>query len=354
MPAGLDLAMRRIAGVAAAALLALTAPGAAAGATPRAPVDPSAALARALAATEQRLGPAAPQLLPILAPLAQLRFERAELAEATALRRRSLKIAIAAYGNASPPAAEAMAALARLYIEQRRYLDAEPLAILATNLLRDRLGKSDPKLAPVLADRARIAVARGDDSQAQSWAEQSVAIDQENGGAPHSDRLRVLGAVLTAEARYADGERALRQALALDRAKGDKLATARSLARLGNAYLRQQRYAEALPLIEEATLIDQDHLGAAHPLIAEDFHDLGLIYLATNRAADAAKALQTAIDLLERGAGRENPTLAYVELDLARAEHALGHEDKAQSLFKDARRILNAAEDEERDRQREA
>jgi hypothetical protein len=52
MPAGLDLAMRRIAGAAAAALLALTAPGAAAGATPRAPVDPSAALARALAATE--------------------------------------------------------------------------------------------------------------------------------------------------------------------------------------------------------------------------------------------------------------------------------------------------------------
>ena len=345
--------MRRIAGVAAAALLALTAPGAAAEATVAAPVDASAALARALAATEQRLGPAAPQLLPILAPLAQLRFEQAELAEATALRRRSLKIAIAAYGNASPPAAEAMAALARLYIEQRRYLDAEPLAIVATNVLRERLGKSNPDLAPVLADRARIALARGDDSQAQIWAEKAVAIDQTHGGAPHSDPLRVLGAVLTAEARFADGERALRQALALDRATGDKLATARSLARLGNAYLRQQRYAEALPLIEEATLMDQDHLGAAHPLIAEDFHDLGLVYLATNRPADAAKALREAADLLEHGAGRDTPTLAYIELDLARGEHALGHEDKAQSLFKDARRILNAAEDEERDRQRE-
>ncbi len=207
-------------------------------------------------------------------------------------------------------------------------------------------------MASVLADRARIALAQGDKSRARKWAEQAVAIDDKVVGSPRTDRLRALGAVLAAEERFDESEHTLLQAVALDRSSGDQLAIARSLAQLANAYMRQKRFAQALPLVEEATAIDQQRLGAAHPLIAEDFHDLGLIYLATDRPADAAKAFQTAIHVLDRGAGRGTPTLAYIKLDLARAEHTLGHENKAQSLFSDARRILNIAEDEERERQR--
>jgi tetratricopeptide (TPR) repeat protein len=346
--------MRRGIGLAAAALVFMAAARPGAAAAPSAQADASAVLVRTLATTERHLGPTAPELLSILAPLAELRFERAEFAEAAALRRRSLKIAIADFGNRSVPAAEAMAALARLYIELRRYLDAEPLTIAAADILRDRLGEANPALAAVMADRARIALARGDDADAQKWAEQARAIDQKSRRASQSGSLRVLGAVLSAESKFDDSEHVLRQALALDRAKGDRLAAARSLAQLGNVFLRQKRFAEALLPIEEAASIDQDRLAATHPLIAEDFHDLGLVYLATNRPGDAAKAFHTAIDVLERGAGRDTPTLAYVQLDLARAEHALGREEKAQSLFNDARRILNGAEDEERERQRQA
>jgi tetratricopeptide (TPR) repeat protein len=344
--------MRRFSSVLAAAVLCLPAQFARADPPPQ--QETGAGLARSLAAAEQRLGPADPNLLPILASLAQLRFEDADIAEATALRRRSLRIAITAYGSLSVSAAEAMAALAHLDIDLRRYLDAEPLVIAAGNVLSARLAADDSAMAPVLADRARIALAQGDKNRARKWAEEAVAIDDKSLGAPRGDRLRVLGAVLMAEERFDDCERILRQALALDRAGGDRLATARSLAQLATAYLRQKRFAEALPLIEEATSIDQHRLGATHPLIAEDFHDLGLIYLATGRAADAAKAFRTAIDLLARGAGRGTPTLAYIELDLAHAEHTLGHEDKAQSLFGDARHILNTAEDEERERERRA
>lgn len=319
-----------------------------------APQNTIAALARSLAAEEQRLGAADPNLLPILAPLAQLRFEDADIAGAAALRRRALKIAIAAYGSSSVPAAESMAALARFYIDLRRYLDAEPLVIVAENVLSAKLGAEGAAMAAVLADRARIALARGKVSRAQKWAEAAVAVDAKIGKGPHADRLRVLGAVFAAEGRFDHSEPILHQALAIDRLAGDELATARDLAQLAKTYIRQKRFSEALPLIEEATLIDQQRLGAAHPLIAEDFHDVGLIYLADNRAADAAKAFRNGIRVLNRGAGRGTPTLAYVELDLARAEHALGHGDRAQSLFSDARRILNTAEDEERERQRRA
>jgi tetratricopeptide (TPR) repeat protein len=323
-------------------------------ADPAAPQESSVTLAKALAAAEQRLGPGSADLLPILASLARLRFEDADIAEATALRRRSLNIAIAAYGSSSVPAAETMAALAHLYIELRRYLDAEPLAIAAQNVLRARLGGQDPALAPVLADRARIALARGDTRGAEKWAGEAIAIDDKTRGGPQSDRLRVEGAVLRSEERFADSERVLRRALALDGAGGDRLAAARTLAQLGRTYLRQKRYAAALPLIEEAAAIDQDRLGPTHPLIAEDLHDLGTIYLATGRPADAALAFGTAKRLLEHGAGRGTPILAYIELDLARSEHVLGHDEKAQALFRAARQILNAAEDEERERQARA
>jgi tetratricopeptide (TPR) repeat protein len=343
--------MRRSLWVIAGAIFLLFAPQLKADPTPAQP-DRSAVLVRSLAAAEGQLGPNNPNLLPILAPLAQLRFESADIAEATALRRHALKIAIAAYGSFSVPAADAMASLARLYINSRRYLDAEPLVIAAGNVLSARLGVDDAAMAAVLADRARIALARGDSSRARKWAEEAVAIDDKVAGAPRADRLRVLGAVLAAEERFDDSEHILVRAVALDRSGGNQLSTARSLAQLANTYMRQKRFAQALPLVEEATTIDQRRLGATHPLIAEDFHDLGLIYLAIDRPADAEKAFQTAIGVLDRGAGRGTPTLAYIELDLARAERTLGHVDKAQSLFSNARRILNIAEDEERERQR--
>ena len=317
------------------------------------PADEATGLMQRMTAAEHQNGPKSPALLPILASLAQLRFEQGELAEATALRRRSLKIAIAADGSASIPAAEAMAALAYLYIERRRYLDAEPLAIAATEVLTERLEPSDKALAPVLADHARIALARGDIDRALKWVEQAIAIDKKDGSGK-SDRLRIYGAVLVAQAKFAEGERVLQEALAIDRARNDRLASARSLSALANAFLRQKRFAEALPLIEEATLLDQTCLGPTQPLIAEDFHDLGLVYLGSDRVADAAKAFHIAIGVLERGDGRDTPSLAYIMIDLAHAEHIQGHEDKAQSLFTAARRILNIAEDEERDRQRRA
>jgi tetratricopeptide (TPR) repeat protein len=347
-------ASRRFCSAAAPALLLLLAAAGGRAQICPAPGDNVAALTRTLAGTEQRLGLEAPELLPVLDHLAQLRFEAAAFAEATALRRRALEIARSAHGAESLTAAEAMAALARLYVEQRRYLDAEPLAIIATNILRDCTGVADPVMAGVLADRARIALARGEPVEAQRWAEQALATDRKNGGAAHSERLRVLGATLVAQQKFDQGERVLEQALALDRAGEDRLATARSLAALAEAYLRAKRFSQALPAVEEATLIDQTCLGPKHPLIAEDLHDLGSVYLATGRPADAALAFGTAMRLLETGPGRNMPALGYVELDLAHAEHALGRDDKAQALFTAARRILNAAEDEERDRQRHA
>ncbi len=204
----------------------------------------------------------------------------------------------------------------------------------------------------VLVGRARIALARGEAAEAQRLAERAA---EGEGPAPCSDGLRpcgVLGGALAAEENIDKAEAVLRRALELDREiEGDDgLATARSSAALGNVLLRQKRYAEALPLIEDAARIDRSRLGPNHPYLADDFHDIGVVYLETGRPQAAVKALRYAVDLLDRDGGRDTPRFAYVEMTLARAETRLGREPRAKALFDDASRILGAAEREERQR----
>jgi len=159
---------------------------------------------------------------------------------------------------------------------------------------------------------------------------------------------------LAAEERFAEAAEVLHEALAEDRQHhgSDGADTARSLAQLANAELRSHRFAEALPLIQQAVAIDQERLGPAHPFIADDLFDLGLVYDGLKRTAEARRAFTAALAVLERGAGRDTPRAAYVELELARIDRQDGKEAEAEAASRDAKRILYKAEDEERRRER--
>jgi tetratricopeptide (TPR) repeat protein len=300
-----------------------------------------------------------------LVAAARQRFRAGDFAAALTLRRRLLALAIRHFGSASRPAAAAMAGLAALYIDMQRYLDAEPLLIVARRDLLARGGPSDPALLPVLCGLARVARARGAARRAQEWGARAVALAaSETPVRPLQDAaaLRALAAALAAERHFAASRRALRRALALDEeangaaangadANGATGATARDRAALGMVLLRQRRYAAALPLIERAALIDQARLGPTHPLIADDFHELGLAYFGLERWADAAAALRFAIWILVRGAGNGTARLAYTELTLARVLRAEGRTAEAEILFNDARTILGKVAERERRRE---
>ena len=292
--------------------------------------------------------------MPAIEDLAQAQLRDGALDKAAALRRRALDIAVAAYGCDSERAAEAMMALARTDIDRRRYLDAEPLLILAERVLATGGAADLPAIAEILADRARIALARGDIKPAEAWANRALAIARRNPHSLSAEPLRTLGAVLTAEERFAEAEPLIEEALAQDRkqhnAEGED--TARSLSQLGNLYLREGKAGDALPLFEKAASIDQDRLGPTHPFIADDLHDLGLAYEALHRDDEARRAFIAAIDVLEHGAGRETPRVAYAELELSRLYRQAGEDAASDAAFKDARRILNKAEADEHKRER--
>jgi tetratricopeptide (TPR) repeat protein len=345
--------MRRLPNLFCAAALLLPVVAAAADLPAVLSRDTIAALSTSLAEAERRLGPVDPQLLAILDPLAQLQYRAAKIDRATELRRRALKIAVGAFGNESVPAARAMIALARLYIERQRYLDAEPLLIAAGNTLRGERHTESETLADILTGRAAIDLAEGRHKCARKLAEEAVAIGAHDNSVTHRRAMRLLGTVLANDGEFATSENTLRRVLALDRSANDGLGSARSLAALGNAYLRQKRFAEALPLLEQAAEIDQSRLGPTHPVIADDLYGVGLADLGLGRSAEGRTVLRAAVDLLNRGAGRGTPALAYVELALARADRQAGHNKEAQSRFADAQRILNAAADEDRERERD-
>lgn len=315
----------------------------------------TAGLRKSIAIEESRGGAASPHLLPLLERLAGVQVDDGALAEAATSRRRALKIAVRAYGGDSANAANAMVGLADVEILRQHYAEAEPLLITALPVLERRFGANSPALEPSLAALARIALAHGDLQAAEAWANKANAGAAKHAAPASSEALRVLGAVYAAENRFDEGERVLRAAIARDR-KGhgaNSPELARSLAQLANLLLRAQRFEEALPVIEQAIAIDQEKLRQTHPLIADDFADLGLIYAGLGRDAAASDALYYAIDLLERGSSEELPRLGYIEVEIAPILRRLGQKDDADAAFKDGKRILNSAAEEERDRERQ-
>jgi tetratricopeptide (TPR) repeat protein len=319
----------------------------------RADADATDSLRRSLTTEERRQGATSALLLPVLEQLGEARWRAGDLGETMALRRRALAIAIRAFGSGSARAAEAMTALAQIEVDRRRYLDAEPLLIAATNILTasepDR-----PALAAACAAIARIAIARGAPQEAEGWAQRGVAIAVKN---PHwraTEPLLALAAVRAAQERFAESEQLVQEALALNRRHApDGPATARGLSQLGNLLLRQRRYAEALPPLQQAAAIDQQALAPAHPFVADDFYDLGLNLDGLQRLDDARKALSFAVKLLESGSEKDSLRLAYAERELARVLRAAGQSDAADVAAADSKRILNRAEDEERERERQ-
>jgi len=345
--------VRRLAPLSLALSLALnvTAGSAAAG-------EPDSAelgrLARALAETEAKEGANSPYLLPMIEEIARFRLRQGEFGETAELRRRALDIAIARFGCDSASAAEAMVALAMVHIDRRRYLDAEPLLIAAQITLEERVAPDHPAMAAALAGLARVASAHGDKAAADQLARRAVDIARKNPHRRSTEPLRALGAALAAQERFAEAREVLNEALAEDREHHgpDALGTARTLAQLGNTELRAHRFAEALPLIQQAMTLDQERLGAAHPFIADDLLDLGLIYDGLTRTVEARRAFAAALAVLERGAGRETPRAAYVELELARLDRQDGKEEAAEAAARDAKRLLHKSENEERRRER--
>ncbi|MGH7093385.1 MAG: tetratricopeptide repeat protein [Stellaceae bacterium] len=332
------------------------APAGAAHAADPAPDAAIVEIKRAIADAMQRAGAASPALLPLYRRLARLQFTAGDLDAATTARRRNLTITLHLTDGESLGSAKAMIALADAELDQLHYFDAEGMLIIAGNIIEGTSGAKAVAQVPVLAGLGRISLARGDLVNAEAQARRAVMLRAENPHPRSSEALRVLGAIFAGERKFDEGAAILEQAVAFDRAQhgAEDPETARSLSQLGNLYLRADRFTEALRPLEEAAAIDQARLARDHPFIADDLHDIAIADEGLKRQRLAHRLLTTALALLRNGSERNRTRIALCELDLSRIDRALGDSTAADATFRRARRLLDAAQKAERDRERNA
>jgi tetratricopeptide (TPR) repeat protein len=296
---------------------------------------------RALVIREKVLGPEHPDTAASLDNLARLLQAQREFSAARPLFERALVIREKVLGPEHPDTAASLDNLARLLQAQRDFSAARPLFERALVIREKVLGPEHPDTAASLNSLARLLQARGDVSAARPLFERALVIREKVLGLEHPD----TGASLNNLARLFSAQGDLARALPLHEralAISEKVLgpvhpdTATSLHNLAGVLRGQGDYAAARPLLERALAIRQNVLGPEHPLTATSFQDLAALLRAQGDHAAARPLLERALAISEKVRGPEHPMTAASLNSLASLLRAQGDLAAARQLFERA------------------
>lgn len=275
---------------------------------------------------------------------------------AYALLERALALRRRASAGDSLAVVGTLARLGDVLVRLRRYAAADSVAREALRTQERLLGPEHASLGATHTLLGYIASYRGLLSEADAQYRRALGI-----------RLRALGPndTLTAESRItlggslreqgriAEAESEFRSGLAIMSRSAGPGSLATAGAELQLAYLLdedEQRFAEALPLYEQALAIRRRELGAAHPTVGATLLDLAE-FLRRRGAPDSSLVVArqgAAIEL--RAFGAEHPAAVTANGRLAAILHHAGRLDEADSLFRvviaTARRVRSAGDDD--------
>jgi len=190
--------------------------------------------------------------------------------------------------------------------------------------------------------------------------------------------LNGLGSTLSNLEKYAEADRTLRQALAIDRARGDHVYVAYDLETLAQNQFYQGNLAQAQPLTLEAlelrrryqgptspgvsdnlnmlgeiaymrqdlpaaeryfrgnVAVDEKVLGPDHPDFATTLNNLARVLIEERRFAEAAPLLERAESIGIRERGEEHAYMTFVFSNLAIVRRHMGRIKDAEALFEQA------------------
>jgi tetratricopeptide (TPR) repeat protein len=227
-------------------------------------------LEQALALYEQtlqrmraRLGPEHLGLLPVMNGLADCYRALGRLDLALALHEETLRLARAKLGAEHPGTLTSMAGLARLYQDVGKFAEALPLYEGTLRLRMARLGKEHPETLTSMRDLARCYRAVGRLAEALPLYEQSLQLRRARLGPDHPDSL--AGMHELARTYFAAGRAKEAVALIADLVAGQRRRLggrdarfAGLLTAVAQDLLRARLFAEAEPLLREATAIQAE------------------------------------------------------------------------------------------------
>jgi serine/threonine-protein kinase len=145
-----------------------------------------------------------------------------------------------------------------------------------------------------------------------------------------------LGDAYLQQDRFDEAEPLLRGALERRRLGGSRAAAAETMDRLATLYQRRNDYAAAEPLFREALAVRRGLFGDTAVLVAQSLNDLGVLLFQKNAYDEADSAYQEALAIDLRALGESHPLTAEVLHNRAQTQWSRGHLAQAESLFRRA------------------
>jgi tetratricopeptide (TPR) repeat protein len=198
-----------------------------------------------------------------------------------------------------------------------------------------KLQPDDPDVAKHLGD-AYVKLGRADDAKIlRSAVQNRIAADELN--------KKVVE--LYQAGKYAEAIPLAQQALAIyEKALGpDHPDVPTALTNLAALHYQQGRYVEAEPLLKRALAIREKALGPDHPDVATALNNLAELYRDQGRYAEAEPLYKRALAIWEKALGPDHPDVATALNNLALLYYQQGRYVEAEPLYKRALAIREKA-----------
>jgi len=264
------------------------------------------------------------------------------LAEAKAAYERSLVLRRANGAGENAEAATTLLHMANTLRVIGNYAAADSAAWQALRIYEKVNGPADPSLADAWHMLSMLAVYRSDFNAAEAYARRSADISIAAYGADDpriAPELELLGGQLHRIGRYEEGERYMRQALALyERDKGpNDPGLILPLYRLAEAVAASREdYAEAARLMERGVAIARASFGEAHPRTAYALDLLGGVESRRGNFEKAERLSRLAVDIFDRSLGKRDVSVADAYTDLAKVYSRVGRWADAEAAQRTA------------------
>jgi tetratricopeptide (TPR) repeat protein len=255
---------------------------------------------RALHVYESALGPTHPDVAMSLSSAGAALFDLDEFAQALKLFKRSLEIEKTVWGDESPQVATSLGNVASALSAMNEDAEALNLFERGLHIRRKVLGEEHPDVAFSLTNMGSAQMAQDDCPGALESFQRASAIRQKVFGETHAEfggSLSDVGdALLCANEAQKSFEYYQRSLSILEKSVDvEPVSLARPMMGLAMVLTRRQDYSSALLWFERALKLREDHLGPTHTDVNDTLVEMGVLFVAQRRFAQAQPILERAL-----------------------------------------------------------
>jgi serine/threonine-protein kinase len=242
--------------------------------------------------------------------------------------------------------AEMLAVLGGIYQKLGLYERARPLLEQALAVRRERLGPRHLDAAQSAADLASLLYDQGEYQRAEELTRSALAARRDLRGSIDTLAalsLSDLAAILSAQGKQEEAESLYRAALEIDREHGSRAMVGLDLNNLSVNLWRRGKYAEALPLAEEALAVRRELRGEEHTDVASSLLNLASILQATGHYDRAEQLLRQCLAMRRKLLGTAHPHVAIALSNLGLLLSTRGRLEESEQAHREALAIRRAA-----------